>query len=275
LAITTQPHNATVTEGFGTNFTVVVTSDAEVEPNFQWMRNGVDIAGATRPTYGLTPVAADNGATYSVKVTVPGTTLSATSTAATLTVQTPVLAAGFLKYEAFYSDSRAAVEAGNAGTPDVLSSVSSFESPTNIREDFTTRISGFFIPAATDDYVFFLSSDDDGDLFLSTDASPANKKLIAQESGWSGVRSWNTVGGGSTVENKRSDSFTGSQWVDSAPDDGVTTIHLTAGTRYYIEAVSHEGGGGDNQAVTVVTAADAANGVPANGDAPTLTGSVI
>lgn len=275
LTITTQPHNATVTEGFGTNFTVVVSTDAEVQPVYQWMRNGVDIAGATGPSYGLTPVAADNGATYTVKVTVPGTTLTATSTAATLTVQTPVLAAGFLKYEAFYGDSRAAVENGTAGPPDVLSTVSSFESPTNIREDFSTRISGFFIPATTEDYVFFLAADDDTDLFLSTDASPANKKLIAQEAGWSGVRSWNTVGGGSTIENKRSDSFTASQWVDSIPDDGVTTIRLTAGTRYYIEAVAHEGGGGDNLAVTVVTAEQAAGGVPANGEAPTLTGPVI
>src|SRR5256885_7307260 len=43
---------------------------------------------------------------------------------------------------------------------------------------------------------------------------------------------------------KRSDQFSGSQW----PTPNVIT--LTAGNRYYVEAIHAEGGGGDNIAVT-------------------------
>src|SRR5262249_16198333 len=122
-----------------------------------------------------------------------------------------------------------------------------FESAVGFADNYANRISGYFLPPTTADYVFFIASDDDGDLFLSTDDTPANKKLIAQEAGWSGNRRWNTVGGTSTVADKRSDQFTASKW-PGATGNGAT-IHLTAGNHYYIEAVHHEGGGGDNLGV--------------------------
>jgi len=268
LTITTQPHNATITAGFPTNFVVAATTDSAVEPTYQWKRNGVNIPGATSPTLGLTPTAADNNAVYTVVVSVPGTALTQTSAPATLTVQTPVFASGFLKREFYQGATRAQVENGTAGAATSVGALSSFETPTNIGSNFAERVSGFFIPPADDDYVFFIASDDDSDLFLSTDNTPANKHLIAREPQWNGVRVWNGV------DDKRSDLFTGTQWPDGA--GGVqNTIHLLQGQRYYIEAVHAEGGGGDNLAVTVVTAAEAAAGMPANNDAPTLTGSKI
>jgi hypothetical protein len=175
-----------------------------------------------------------------------------------------VFTPGFLKREYFPGQTRPAVEDGTAGAPASVTALSSFESPTNVAENYAQRVSGFFVPATTGDYVFFLAADDDTDLFLSTDNTPANKKLIAQEAGWSGVRSYNTVGGGSTVEDKRSDQFAASEWTPTP-----NQITLTANQQYYIEAVHHEGGGGDNLAVYIKLAAEED---PANGAAPSAAG---
>jgi len=162
---------------------------------------------------------------------------------------------------------------GNVVGSDKNGLIPSFEAGTNFAESYVNRIYGYFIPPTTGDYVFFIAADDDSDLFLSTDADPANKHLIAQEAGWSGVRNYSQVGGGSTVAGKRSDLSPNSAWpeTDMDPSNGIQ-IHLTQGTKYYIEAVHHEGGGGDNIAVTYSLAGQVA---PSNGSAPRLQGSVI
>jgi hypothetical protein len=127
-------------------------------------------------------------------------------------------------------------------------------------------VSALFIPAVTTNYVFFLASDDDADLFLSTDANPADKHLIAQETVWSNSRQWVSSGGGSILTAKRSDQFSGTTW------PGGATITLNAGTQYYLEGVHHQGNGGDAFGVTYKFAGEAD---PANGDAPRLTSSVL
>jgi hypothetical protein len=54
---------------------------------YQWMRNGANIAGATAGSYSLTAQTTDNGAGFSVRVTDSAATpTSATSATATLTV---------------------------------------------------------------------------------------------------------------------------------------------------------------------------------------------
>src|SRR5439155_14992559 len=103
---------------------------------------------------------------------------------------------------------------------------------------YARRVSGLFTPTTSGNYVFFVCSDDDSDLFLSTDESPSKKRLIAQEQNWSADVQWQTSGGNSLQGQRRSD-----QW---SPDGGTTTpfstgIPLTAGTKYYIEGVQHEG----------------------------------
>ena len=92
-----------------------------------------------------------------------------------------------------------------------------------------------FYPPTTDDYVFFICDDDQGDLFVSTDSTPANKHMVAQETAWSNPWQWTTSGGSSTLSQKRSD-----QW---SPDGGTTVpyasgIHMTANQPYYIELVT-------------------------------------
>ncbi len=131
--------------------------------------------------------------------------------------------------------------------------------------NYGNQITGWFIPQVTGDYVFFTCSDDPSNLYLSTDESPANKKLIAQETGWSGARNWLSVGSGN-VDSKRSDLFVDTEWPDG------WTIHLIAGKKYYMESVHTEGGGGDNVGATFKLYEEED---PANGTAPRLAGALI
>ena len=87
--IRVQPAPQSVTEPATATFAVGASSLIHSGPlSYQWRRNGTAIAGATGPTYttGLTSVAADNGALYSVDVSNSvGTTPSGS---AALTVST-------------------------------------------------------------------------------------------------------------------------------------------------------------------------------------------
>jgi len=156
---------------------------------------------------------------------------------------------GFLRHEFWLNKTRAQVEAGTAGTATTDGvDLTRFEAPANTGiNNYAQRVSGFFVPQVSGNYVFFANSDDDSDLFLSTDNTPANKRLIAQESGWSNPDQWLAVGGGSTVAQKRSDTFTDPVTLTQPFASG---IPLVAGSHYYIEDVMHQGGGGDNLGAT-------------------------
>jgi glucose/arabinose dehydrogenase len=83
VAIVTNPVDKTVTVGQTATFDVVASGDPPL--SFQWQRNGVDLMGATGPSY-TTPATtlADNGATF--RCAVSNSVANATSSAATLTV---------------------------------------------------------------------------------------------------------------------------------------------------------------------------------------------
>jgi hypothetical protein len=154
---------------------------------------------------------------------------------------------------------------GNAAYPNNPSGsqfLDSFRAPVDWSDNFGAVVTGWFIPPSTGSYVFFGCSDDGGQLWLSTDDKPANKKLIAQETGWSGADNWLGIGGGSLVEEKRSDQFPGTQWPTG------NTINLTQGQRYYIEYIYKEGGGGDNGSATykLASAADPSGQTTIRGD---------
>jgi regulation of enolase protein 1 (concanavalin A-like superfamily) len=102
----------------------------------------------------------------------------------------------------------------------------SFEAPTDWADNYGTRMRGYVHPPSTGSYTFWISSDDNGELWLSTDESPANAGLIANVPGWSSSREWT--------------KYTEQQ---------SASISLTGGQKYYVEALQKEGGGGDNLAV--------------------------
>src|SRR5262249_37062002 len=155
-----------VSEGSATNLSVVVQTDSEVSPTYQWKKGGVDVPGANAATLAFgVPVQSDSGQ-YSVVVTIPGVTNTATSSAATLTVKPAVFAVGFLKDEYWTGKNKAAVEGGTAGNPDTgyPQAIRTFEIRPDKADNYAERISGFFIPPTTGDYVFNVSADDTADL---------------------------------------------------------------------------------------------------------------
>src|SRR5436305_1478883 len=96
------------------------------------------------------------------------------------------------------------------------------------------------------------------DLFLSTDSNPNNKRLIAQEPGWSNALTWITDnGGGSDLQQKNSATWSNAATASVPFANGIT---LTAGQKYYMEVWHQEGGGGDSVAVTYVHHGSAVQG---------------
>lgn len=111
-------------------------------------------------------------------------------------------------------------------TPNSTTSLSSFEIPVNARDYYGTRVRGFFIPPTSGNYTFWISSDDSGELWLSSTMSPTNRSRIAYVSGWTSSREWNKMSSQKSA-----------------------SIPLVAGKAYYIEALMKENAGGDNLAI--------------------------
>lgn len=101
-----------------------------------------------------------------------------------------------------------------------------FESPPNVDDNYGQRWRGLLIPPVTGNYIFWIASDDASNLLLSSDEDPAHKTLIASVNAWTGYREW-------TKEANQKSS----------------PIQLTAGRRYYVEALHKEGSGGDSLSV--------------------------
>ena len=102
----------------------------------------------------------------------------------------------------------------------------SLEVPSNIMDNYLVRLKGYIIPTTSGIYNLYIASDDVGTLWLSSDANPANKTQIARVDDHTSVRAW------TKSANQKSANIT-----------------LTAGEKYYFEAIMKEGGGGDNLAV--------------------------
>ena len=83
VAITTQPINLTVAQGYPASFTVAASGTVPL--TYQWSKNGVAISGATSATYTIAAVATTDAGNYTVTIT--NAAGSVTSSAATLTVQ--------------------------------------------------------------------------------------------------------------------------------------------------------------------------------------------
>src|SRR5687767_14203650 len=95
----------------------------------------------------------------------------------------------------------------------------SFDGPVNYLENYGQRMRALLVPPATGLYTFWIASDDQSQLWLSTDANPATKQLNARVNTWTSWKEW-------TKETNQ----------QSAP------ISLTAGHQYYIEAIQKERG---------------------------------
>ena len=101
-----------------------------------------------------------------------------------------------------------------------------FEAPTDWDDNYGTRMHGYISPPLSGNYTFWIATDDNGSLYLSTDEDPAHIHLIASVSSWTSSRQW-----------------------DAYPEQKSVPIALESGKNYYILALQKEGGGGDNLAV--------------------------
>jgi len=122
-----------------------------------------------------------------------------------------------------------AVDGRNANYPDNPSQVeyrTVLQGPTSRGDNYMTHVRGYLYPPETGEYTFWTSSDDHSRLWLSTDADPANKTLIAEVSGSTSALQW-----------------------DKFPTQKSSLITLQAGQKYYIEVLHRDGTGGDNLAV--------------------------
>jgi len=108
-------------------------------------------------------------------------------------------------------------------------------------DNYGERARAYLVPPQSGDYTFWVSGDDGCQLWLSTDDTAENAKMIAQVTGWTPVETWDWEAG-----------------QKSAP------IALEGGKSYFIQMLHKEGGGGDS-----VTAAWAGPGI---GDGPTVIG---
>src|ERR1044072_9451441 len=72
--------------------------------------------------------------------------------------------------------------------PDVVRVMPGYEGPENFGDCFGARMSGFITPKESGNYVFFVATDDRGELWLSTDKTPEKKRLPALEPFWASPR---------------------------------------------------------------------------------------
>jgi len=160
------------------------------------------------------------------------------------------------------------VDLTNAGkfpnSPDQLLTLPFVETPLNWGNNYGTRLTGWFVAPETGDYVFFLSSDYDGEFWLSEDDSPGNLKFLVYDDARSGHRDWTGTAGRPNGEN-RSDRSPFSQMPER--------ISLFEGQRYYYEALMKAAGGGADHLGVTFKLWDEPD--PENGSSSRMTGDLI
>lgn len=91
---------------------------------------------------------------------------------------------------------------------------------------FGSLVRGYITPPTTGNYTFWVAADDAGELYLSTDESPENRRKICECPMWVDARAWNAM-----------------------PKQKSQPIALAAGKRYYIEALHKQAEGGSHLSV--------------------------
>jgi uncharacterized repeat protein (TIGR03806 family) len=125
-------------------------------------------------------------------------------------------------------------------SPSNTGSLSSFQAPANVADNYGTRVFGWVHAPVTGTYTFSIYGDDNCELWLGTNSSPDTRRLIASVPEWTTQNEWTKF-----------------------PQQTSVGIPLVAGQFYFIEALHKEGSGGDNlgvawsypgQALTVIPA---------------------
>ncbi|MBT1695315.1 hypothetical protein KK083_00415 [Fulvivirgaceae bacterium PWU4] len=113
-----------------------------------------------------------------------------------------------------------------SGPPTSTAEITTFETPNYAGNNYAARIYGYVCVPQTGYYTFWIASDDQSALYLSTDEQPENKYKIAYVNKAVKFR-----------------EYTKYAYQQSAP------THLIQGRKYYIEALHKEGNGADHISV--------------------------
>ncbi|MFO1512624.1 MAG: cadherin domain-containing protein [Verrucomicrobiota bacterium] len=182
-----------------------------------------DLNAATQSVYNLTVVANDQ---------TPPLSLTATSTVTinVLSNNSP-FRPGTISYAVYTNITGTAVSGLTASptypnNPAFEKQLTLFEADTDRGDNYGAVVRGYLIAPFSGSYTFWIASDDDSQLFMSTSTNATTLSQIASVTGYTGPREWN--------------KFSSQR---SAPRT------LTAGQAYYVEVRQKEGTGGDNLAV--------------------------
>ncbi|HMN30075.1 MAG TPA: PA14 domain-containing protein, partial [Caldilineaceae bacterium] len=93
-------------------------------------------------------------------------------------------------------------------------------------KDYGQRLRGLLLPPVNGEYRFWIASDDSSELWLSSDADPANARLIASVATWTGRHQW-----------------------EQSPSQLSAPVQLQAGERYYLEIRHKQADQKDNLSV--------------------------
>ncbi len=167
--------------------------------------------------------AIDGGAGTDICIGAPGTTMTFTNCEYTGTPSTGH-SVTFSSWTGVSGTALTDIQSYTAAT--ATSTLDSLETPENRGDNLGSRLQAYLTVPASGSYTFWMASDDNGRLYLSTDADPANRVAIASVASYTAAEAWDTF-----------------------PSQQSSPITLVAGQRYYIEAWAKEAGGGDNLSV--------------------------
>ncbi|MBK8564657.1 MAG: choice-of-anchor A family protein [Saprospiraceae bacterium] len=248
--ISAHPTGGTICAGF--THSLSVTASGATAYQWQISTDNVtftDISGATSSTYATATLTTTRY--FKVKV-YNGASCNITSSAATVTVQNCIevcnngidddgdglidmadfdcnsCPSGSVFYERWTSISGGAIAnltsyANYPNSPNATGTFSSLDGPDNVADNYGTRVRGYLLPNVTGTYSFNLTSDDDSQLFLSTNELASNKVMIASVTGYTGTAEYTKY-----------------------PSQTSANITLTAGNKYYIEILQKDNTGGDH-----------------------------
>lgn len=234
-----------------------VQLEVEAQPGgswqYQWLCNGTNVPGATAPVLTLSNAAPHHLGSYSVRVGAAGSPITVESEPAGLCLLDGPMLHGAWRREVYlhipgFQISDLTRSSRFPNHPDRVDLVHRAESPAANLGNYGVRLSGYITPPLTGEYVFYLSSDDQGALYLSSSSDrPEEKRLIASEPEWNHARAFASI-----LRRPRRDNVS-------------EAVRLEAGRRYYMEAVMKQGSLYDSLAVAWQIPGSAP---PANGALP-------
>jgi hypothetical protein len=115
----------------------------------------------------------------------------------------------------------------NNPNPAYTETLTNFQTAVNTGMNYYgQRLRAFVVPPTNGNYIFWISSDDTSELFVSQDENPAHKLPSCWVSSWTPAE----------------------VWTDESSQQG-PPLYLAGGQRYYVEAIMQQGIGGDNLTV--------------------------